>query len=107
MEQLVEEENESSSSDELENINITNLVKDQEVHRSNERNYQSHFQLSPKANNKESNQNSQDKDQEKDQQIILIRRSRKGKAGHVEKQKRCKYINEEMNVIYYATSLIM
>lgn len=107
MEQLVEEENESSSSDDSDNINITNLVKDKEVNRSNERVYQSHFQLSPKQSTKDVNQNCMDKEQEKDQQITSKRRPRRRKVGHVEKQKRTKYFNEEMLVIYYSTSLIL
>ena len=100
MEQLVEEENESSSSsDESDNINITNLVKVTEVNRSNERTYQSHFQLSPKESNKEVNQSWIDKEQDRDQQITSQRRQRRRKVGHVEKQKRSRYFNEEMLVI--------
>lgn len=122
MERLIEAEKESSSSDESdEGDNIKKLLaKEDQVHRSSERSYKSHFQLSPKESNRKAME--EDKQSEKGRKLVIIhvedmdqhkhkskakRRARPKRTGDVDQQKKSKFFDEELLVIYYATNLIM
>jgi len=109
MEQLIEEENESSS-DESNDINISNLLESKNIDRSTERNYKSYFRLSPKNTiDKEDEEKINDSEETKIEpnRKKQKRRIRPRKNIDVEQQKNSKYFDEEMLVIYYVINLIM
>lgn len=78
MEKLIEAEKESSSSDESdEGDNINKLLeKENQVHRSSERSYKSHFQLSPKESARKALEEDKQSEKGRRSEIKFYRRFR-------------------------------